>query len=102
MRRLLQFGCLFLLLVTFVTPLSEWFDRWDAPGLSNDAEFAIFSLVLTLCVVLLVSRLISVMALRMRLIAEPYLARAEASGAAATNSPFTIFVPPLSPPPLRI
>ena len=102
MRRLLQFGCLFLLLVTLVTPLSEWFDRWDAPGLSNDVEFAIFSLVLTLCVVLLVSRLISVMALRMRLIAEPYLGRAEASAAAATHSPFTIFVPPHSPPPLRI
>ena len=102
MRRLLQFGCVLLLLVTFVTPLSEWFDRWDAPGLSNDAEFAIFALVLTLCLVLLVSRLVSVMALRMRLIAEPYLARAEAWDTTATHSPFAICVPPLSPPPLRI
>jgi hypothetical protein len=101
-RRLLHLGCFLLLLVTFVTPLSEWFDRWDAPGLSNDVEFAIFSLVLTLCVVLLVSRLVSVMALRMRLITEPYLAGAEGSGATATHSPFTIFVPPHSPPPLRI
>jgi hypothetical protein len=102
MRRLLQFGCLFLLLVTFVTPLSEWFDRWDAPGLSNDAEFAIFALVLTLCLVLLVSRLVSTLALLIRLIAEPHRQPAERSGPMPAHSLIAFFVPPLSPPPLRI
>lgn len=46
-----------LLLVTFLTPLVEFFDRWDPPGPGNDTEFAVFSFILALVFVLLVSKL---------------------------------------------
>lgn len=52
MRRLLQ--C-----VTFFFVLVALFARWDAPGISNDTELAVFALVFLLCLVFLVSRLIS-------------------------------------------
>ena len=48
MRRLLQFGTLFFVLVTFLAPLAECFDRWDAPGIGNDTEFAVFFLIFAL------------------------------------------------------
>lgn len=102
MRRLLQLGTLLLLLVTFVTPLSEFFDRWDPPGISNDIEFAVFVFVLALCLVLLVSRMIAVLALLIRLATQPHRALAEHAVIAHGVSPLAFFVPPLSPPPLRI
>ncbi|MEO8735004.1 MAG: hypothetical protein ABI380_00545 [Edaphobacter sp.] len=61
-RRLLQLGFVLLVMATFFTPLAEFFDRWDAPGLNNDTEFAIFALVFLLCLVLLVCKLISSLA----------------------------------------
>ena len=48
MRRLLQFGILLFLLVMFLAPLAELFDRLEAPRLSNDTEFGIFALFLAL------------------------------------------------------
>jgi len=45
--------------VTFLAPLMECFDRWDAPGLSNDTEFGLFTLIFALCLVLLVCMLIA-------------------------------------------
>lgn len=68
MRRLLQVGTLLFLLVTFLAPTLEWFDRWDASGLGNDSEFAIFVLVFALCLVLVVMKLLSALALRITLI----------------------------------
>jgi len=59
MRRLLQIGTFLFLLVIFYAPLAECFDRWDAPGLSNDTEFAVFAIVLALCLVLVVCLLIA-------------------------------------------
>ncbi len=56
MRRLLQIGTLILLATTILVPLSESFDRWDAPGLSNDTEFHLFAIVLFLALVLLLCR----------------------------------------------
>src|SRR5882757_8634951 len=59
MRRLLQFGTVLFLLATFLAPLTECFDRWDLPGISNDMEFAVFALVFALCLVLVVCLLIA-------------------------------------------
>jgi hypothetical protein len=39
----------------------ELFDHWDPPGPSNDTEFAVFGLILTFCLILLVSRLIALL-----------------------------------------
>lgn len=58
-RRLLQFGAFLLIMATFLAPLAEFFDCWDAPGLNNDTEFGLFAFVLLLCLVLLVCKLIS-------------------------------------------
>ena len=48
-----------LILATFLTPLFEYFDRWDAPGMGNDTEMGVFCLVFFLCLVLLVCKLIA-------------------------------------------
>jgi hypothetical protein len=69
-RRLLQFGTLLFLLVTFLAPLTECFDRWDAPGISNDTEFAVFALVFTMCLVLVVCLLIAARSLIRNLVLE--------------------------------
>jgi hypothetical protein len=102
MRRLLQFATLFFILATVLTPLVEYFDRWDSPGISNDTEFAVFLLIFVLCLVLLVSKLVSALALLVNLVSVPYFQRSDGSGAVGVNCPLEIFVPPLSSPPLRI
>jgi hypothetical protein len=102
MRRLLQFGTLFFVLVTLLAPLAECFDRWDAPGIGNDTEFAVFFLIFALCLVLLVSKLVSALALLVHLISLPHFQLSDESWAIEANSPLGIFVPPLSFPPLRI
>jgi len=58
-RRLLQVGTFLFVLVTFLAPLMECFDRWDTPGLSNDTEFGLFTLIFALCLVLLVCTLMA-------------------------------------------
>jgi hypothetical protein len=70
MRRLLQIGTFLFLLVIFCAPLAECFDRWDAPGLSNDTEFAVFALVFALCLVLVVCLLIAAGSLIRNLVLE--------------------------------
>ena len=102
MRRLLQLGTLLLLVATIAAPISEWFDRWDAPGISNDVEFAVFALILTLCLVLLVSKLVAALAMVIRLILLPDFQRAEEATVAQGTSLLDLFVPSQSPPPLRI
>ncbi|GAC1415734.1 MAG: hypothetical protein NVSMB62_04140 [Acidobacteriaceae bacterium] len=68
MKRLLQFGTLLFLLVTFLTPVLEWFDRWDASGLGNDSEFAVFVLCFALCLVLVLMKLLSALALKIAIV----------------------------------
>jgi hypothetical protein len=102
MRRLLQLGTLFLLLATFLTPLSECFDRWDPPGISNDVEFALFALILTLCLVLLVGKLVSALALVFRFVLISRFRQSDPPMATCGRGAIAFFVPPLSPPPLRI
>jgi hypothetical protein len=70
MRRLLQIGTFLFLLVIFLAPLAECFDRWDAPGISNDTEFSVFALVLALCLVLVVCLLIAARSLLLNLVLE--------------------------------
>ena len=59
MRRILQFTLLLLTLAAFLTPVFEAIDRWDPPGLDNDTEMRVFTFVLALSLVLLVSKLIA-------------------------------------------
>jgi hypothetical protein len=91
-----------LLLATFVTPLTESFDRWDLPGIANDTEFAIFVLVLMLCLVLLVSWLLSAFSLLIHFVTQPCRPQPELSHATPAHRLIAFFIPPLSPPPLRI
>lgn len=102
MRTLLQFATFLLLVATIAAPVSEWFDRWDAPGISNDVEFAVFALILMLCLVLLVSKLMAAVAMAMRLVLLAKLRWMEDAMGTPGDSLATFFVPPISPPPLRI
>jgi hypothetical protein len=102
MRRLLQLGTFFFVLVAFFAPLAECFDRWDPPGISNDTEIAVFALVFMLCLVLLVSKLICALALLVNLISFSHLQPSDRSRASAAARALQIFVAPLNSPPLRI
>jgi hypothetical protein len=101
-RRLLQLGTCLLVLVALVTPICECFDRWDAPGLSNDAEFAVFCLILTLCLVLLVSRLIAALALLLGQFSVRHLQKPDGVAALDLSSALELIVPPRNATPLRI
>lgn len=63
MKRLFQFGTILFLWVTVCAPLVECFDRWDAPGLTNDTEFPLFLTALLVALALVVSHLIAVLVL---------------------------------------
>jgi hypothetical protein len=63
MKRLFQFATVTMLIGAFYR-LLELFDRWDASGLSNDTEFAVYALLLSICLVLLLCKLISSGALK--------------------------------------
>ena len=102
MRRLLQLGTCILLLVAVVAPIAEWFDRWDAPGVSNDVEFAVFSLILALCLVLLVSRLVATLALLVGQFSIWHIAEIDISGPTNSASPTDLIVPPRNATPLLI
>ena len=102
MKRLVQLGALLIVLATFLVPLSEYCDRWDAPGISNDTEFAVFALIVTLCLVLLVSKLTSALAAPFGLTSVLHLQPSDPPRTASVGRAPELFVPPLSPPPLRI
>jgi hypothetical protein len=91
-----------MMLVGALVPLLELFDRWDPPGLSNDTEYAFYAFIVAICLVLLLSRLISSGALRFSLISSPahfHSSRAKSN----RNAPaFLLVTPPLSALPLRI
>lgn len=101
-RRLLQLGTWLLLIITLVTPLSEWFDRWDAPGLSNDVEFAVLALIVSLCLVLLVSRLIASVAILVEMFSVRRLVESDSSWEIGTLCAVEFMVPPPKITPLRI
>jgi len=101
-RGLLQFGTLMLLLSTFLSPMLEFFDRWDPPGPGNDTEMAVFGLILVLCLVLLVCKLTASLA---GLVPFIFVFRHFLSCGLPVRPSSVVtrfFVPPLFPPPLRI
>lgn len=100
MRRLLQFAAAMMLMGAFI-PLLELFDRWDAPGLSNDTEFAVFALILVICLVLLVCKLVSSGALKLGFISCQVFRH---HGAKLIEAGYAsiLAVPPQLVPPLRI
>lgn len=102
MKWVIQLSALLMVLATFLVPLSEYLDRWDAPGIFNDTEFAIFALILTLGLVLLVSKLTSALAVLFVLASFPHLRGSEPSQAASGSHALKLFLPPLNSPPLRI
>lgn|SRR5215469_18682812 len=102
MKRLVQLGVLLMALATFLAPLSEYFDRWDAAGLSNDTEFAVFALIFTLGLVLLVSKLTSSLAVPFSFTAVPHLLRSAPPRAATGSHALELFFPSPNLPPLRI
>jgi hypothetical protein len=100
-RRLLQLGLVLLLMATFLTPITELFDRWDAAGLGNDTEFPLFLFVLFICLVLLVAKLVSLRALTLQFVSRSVplpIAFAFADAVSGMLAP----VPPHNSSPLRI
>jgi hypothetical protein len=94
-RRLLQVGTFLFLLTVFVTPLSECFDQWDAPGLANDVEFGVFALALTLALILVLCLLLSARSLLRNIAAGAVVQPAPSSPVAGVpESSGTIFIPP--------
>ena len=81
--------------------LQEAFDQWDAPGLSNDTEFAVFAFALSICLVLVVCKLIASVASELRVVSAGVLQRAAARYSEAPR-PVIFLIPPLSLLPLRI
>lgn len=102
LTKVLQLANLFLLVAIFVTPISEYFDRWDPPGLSHDTEFRVFVLVLTLVFVLVVCRLIASLALRLRQLATKLLQPPDDLAGTQHDIIVAIFIPPRLATPLRI
>jgi membrane protease YdiL (CAAX protease family) len=100
-KRILQFGTLLLLLATFLTPLFEFFDRWDPPGPSNDTEMAVFGFIFALCLVLIVCKLTAVLATLISLILVSHLRQNRGSPIQQARVLLSFIVPDTSPP-LRI
>jgi hypothetical protein len=99
---MLQLGTFILMLAVFVVPLAEFFDHWDPSGFSNDTEFTVLSLIFTLCLVLIVCKLISAVALLVTLTLLRHLRQPERSRQLRADCALGIFALPLHSPPLRI
>jgi len=100
-RRLLQFGVLLLSVAAVLTPVMEWFDRWDPPGsFMTDTELSVFALILVLCLILLVSRLLAAL-LRVPMVATLRPWQREGVGREGGIG-YSWIVVPHSSPPLRI
>lgn len=101
MKRVLQFATVMMLIAAFI-PILEFFDQWDAPGLSNDTEYAVFAFVLSICLVLLVCKLISSGALKLGFRSvRAFLPDARVKHTEGEHT-FIFAVPPLFFTPLRI
>lgn len=91
-----------MMLIGAFIPLLEFFDRWDAPGLSNDTEYAVYAFILAICLVLLLCELISSGALRVGCIfCRVFLPDNRVKFIAAGHT-FLFVPPPLTVLPLRI
>jgi hypothetical protein len=102
MRRMLQFATFMMLLACVIAPLSEFFDQWDTEGLSNDTELGMVAFIFILCLVLLVSKLISSQALRVDCCSVNLLDTKSRGRHDEFDHKFIFMVPPLLSLPLRI
>ena len=102
MRRLVQLATVLLFAAALLTPIAEYFDRWDSAGLANDTEFAIFAFVLTLTFVLVVCALVAEVALRFALLLAWLFQPAYDDPLAPFTSAHPIFGEPPWAVPLRI
>jgi hypothetical protein len=91
-----------MLLIALFMPLQEVFDRWDMPGLTNDTEFAVFALAVTMCLVLLVSKLIASGVLKVAMILIRAMLPAETQSHLEAGPRFVFLIPPLLLVPLRV
>jgi hypothetical protein len=90
------------MLMGSIIPLLEFFDRWDAPGLSNDTELSVYAFVFAICLVLLLCRLVASDALKFGFLSCWLLLRDDKS-IPLESAHISIFaVPPLLILPLRI
>lgn len=83
-------------------PLLELFDRWDAPGFSNDTEFRVYALLFAICLVILLCRLISSGALKFSFVILRAFLRDEPMRPVEAGYTFIFSIPPLLVLPLRI
>jgi hypothetical protein len=90
-----------LLLAAFLTPLVEFFDQWDPPGLGNDTEMALFGFIFALCLVLIVCKLTAALATLISLILMPHLRQTRGSPLHQFRISSMLILPETSPP-LRI
>jgi hypothetical protein len=101
MKRLFQFGAV-MMMIGALYPLLELFDRWDAPGLSNDTEFRVYALLFAICLVVLLCKLISSCALKFGFVSwRVFLCEEQAKPVEAEHT-FVFAIPPLFVLPLRI
>jgi hypothetical protein len=91
-----------MMLIGAITPLLEFFDRWDAPGLSNDTELAVYAFVFAICLVLLLCRLVACDALKFSLTSCQLLLGDDKSIPLESANTSIFAVPPLFILPLRI
>lgn len=101
MRRLFQLGVALLIAAALLTPIFEFFDRWDSAGLANDTEYAVFTFIFALCLVLLLCKLLSSLAAMVHLVrfATP---QAEPKNPASFLGHFAQSITPYTSPPLKI
>ena len=90
-----------LVLACLAAPISEFFDQWDAEGISNDTEFGVVALIFLLCLVLLVGKLVSLGAFRFGFRSLSVIA-ADNRRRREFGQRLIFVVPPLVSPPLRI
>ena len=90
------------MLIGAFIPFLELFDRWDAPGLSNDTEYAVFAFILAICLALLVSKLIASSALQIGFTSCRALLRDDRAKSVEAGHTFFFTIPPLFILPLRI
>lgn len=91
-----------MLLFAVLMPMEEVFDQWDRPGLANDTEFAAFTIVFAICLVLLVCTLVASGILWLSSMCLGLSEDTETARSSDVGEITVWLVPPLSPGPLRI
>jgi hypothetical protein len=100
-KRLLQLGTLLFIVTTFIVPIAELFDTWDAPGPEDDTELGLLSIVLVICLVLLVSKLLLCGALLVELVSQRCVPRDHEVSNNQPDLPWSL-ISSIYSPPLRI